>query len=114
MWLYDSTGDVVINHDGVSGANPELASLPIQAGTTRYVIRVVPYTVLPTGTASPAASRSVPGPAPPPDIFHAADHIDGTDVFSCNLHLSGVDENGRARQRQGAGRPLPIATALRT
>jgi hypothetical protein len=80
---------------GASGDNPEIATLPIQLGTNSYVLRIVPYTVLPldgyTGSVSLAAPAA---PPPPPSGFGLGEYIDGTDVFSCNAHLTGVDENG--------------------
>ena len=92
LWVYDSTGSSILT-ESAGGSNPEVASLVIKPGTTKYMMRVVPYTVLPTGNnfMGAAAIGSLPAP---PDIYGVADHVAGTDVFSCNLHLSGFDENG--------------------
>ncbi len=78
-----------------SGDRPEIATLPIALGTTTYVLRIVPYTVLPldgyTGSVSLAAPSAAP---PPPGGFGVGEYVPGSDVFSCNAHLTGVDENG--------------------
>ena len=92
LWIYDSTGNAVLTR-AASSADPEVASLVIKPGTTKYVMRAVPFTVLPTGDGftGTVAFGALP---PPPDVFGPADHIAGTDIFSCNLHLDGLDENG--------------------
>ncbi len=78
-----------------SSANPEIATLPIQPGTNTYVLRIVPYTIVPldtyTGTVSLAAPAGAP---PPPNGFGVAEYVTGADVFSCNAHLTGTDANG--------------------
>ncbi len=92
LWIYDSTGSAVLTRSAGS-ADPEIATLAIKPGTTRYVMRAVPFTVSPTGDSftGTVALGALP---PPPDVFGPADYVAGSDVFSCNLHLSGLDENG--------------------
>jgi hypothetical protein len=92
LWVYDSTGSAVVTRSA-SSANPEIASLPLAAGTTRYVMRVVPFTVLPTGDGF-TGSVAIGALPPPPDVYGPASHVAGIDVFSCNLHLTGIDETG--------------------
>ena len=90
LWVYDSTGNAVLTKSA-SSADPEIATLPILAGTTRYVVRVVPFTVTGDSFTGTIGLGSLPGPPP---VYHAADYAAGTDVFSCNLHLTGTDQNG--------------------
>ncbi|TMQ73342.1 MAG: T9SS type A sorting domain-containing protein [Candidatus Eisenbacteria bacterium] len=90
LWVYDSTGNTVLTKSA-SSADPEIATLPILAGTTRYVVRVVPFTVTGDSFTGTIGLGSLPGPPP---VYHAADYAAGTDVFSCNLHLTGTDQNG--------------------
>jgi hypothetical protein len=78
-----------------SGANPEIATLPLQLGTNTYVLRIVPYTVVPLDSYTGTIALAAPGaPPPPPGGFGIAEYVVGTDVFSCNAHLTGVDANG--------------------
>jgi hypothetical protein len=78
-----------------SGSRPEIATLPIQLGTNSYVLRIVPYTVLPLDSYSGTVTLAEPSaPPPPPGGFGIGEYVVGTDVFSCNTHLTGVDENG--------------------
>ena len=90
-----NAADVTRLTASASGDNPEIATLPIALGTNSYVLRIVPYTVVPldsyTGTVTLAAPTA---PPPPPGGFGIGEYRVGADVFSCNAHLTGIDENG--------------------
>lgn len=94
MYVMDAA-DANLLTSSASSANPEVATLPLRAGTTQYTLRIVPYTVLPTDSYTGSVSLAVPAPPPPPPGgFAAAQYVPGTDVFSCNTHLTGIDANG--------------------
>jgi hypothetical protein len=78
-----------------SGDRPEIASVPIELGTHTYTLRVVPYTVLPLDGYSGTVKLATPVVAPPPpNLFGLGEYHLGTDVFSCNFHVTGIDANG--------------------
>src|SRR5262245_46062505 len=78
-----------------SGDRPEIATLPLAVGTNTYVLRIVPFTVIPLDSYTGTISLATPGaPPPPPGGFGIGAYALGGDVFSCNAHLTGVDENG--------------------
>ncbi|TMQ65845.1 MAG: T9SS type A sorting domain-containing protein [Candidatus Eisenbacteria bacterium] len=77
-----------------SGDRPEIATLPLALGTTTYVLRIVPYTVVPLDSYTGTIALASPSAPPPPGGFGIGAYAVGTDVFSCNAHLTGVDENG--------------------
>jgi hypothetical protein len=90
LWVYDSTGNTILTRSA-SSADPEIATLPVQEGTTKYVVRVVPFTVTGDSFEGTIALGIIP---PPPDVYGVADHVTSLDVFSCNTHLTGTDQNG--------------------
>ncbi|MBI1797996.1 MAG: exo-alpha-sialidase [Candidatus Eisenbacteria bacterium] len=77
-----------------SSSNPEIATLPIELGTHTYTLRIVPYTVVPLDSYAGSVSLAVPASAPPPpNLFGLGQYVLGTDVFSCNFHLTGIDSD---------------------
>ena len=95
LWIYDSTGTTVLTRSA-SSADPEMASLPIEPGTTKYMVRVVPYTVTGDTFTGTIALGPLPGP---PDVYGPSEHVASTDVFSCNTHLTGLDASGSSHDR---------------
>src|SRR6266487_4047773 len=78
-----------------SGDRPEIATLPIELGTHQYTLRIVPYTVVPLDGYSGTVALATPAaPPPPPNVYGIGSYVAGTDVFSCNFHITGVDSNG--------------------
>jgi len=95
LWVYDSTGTTVLTKSA-SSADPEMTSLPIESGTTTYMVRVVPFTVTGDTFTGTIGLGPLPGP---PDVYGPSSHVASADVFSCNTHLTGLDSGGSSHDR---------------
>ena len=93
LYLFTSGGTRVT--ESASGDDPEIMRVPIGAlPNGPYTVRMVTYSVTAETYTGHISLDPAPPPPPPAAGTQTGLYLPGSDVFSCNVHLTGEGHNG--------------------